>query len=106
MPATMRVGIVGCGNIAANHVIAFRGAGVEIAGCADVDAGRAAAFARRHEIPAAVGSVGALLDLCVDVVSVCTPHPTHEAVVTAAAARGVHVVCESPSRSISRRPAG
>jgi len=76
MPATMRVGIVGCGNIAANHVIAFRGAGVEIAGCADVDAGRAAAFARRHEIPAAVGSVDALLDLGVDVVSVCTPHPS------------------------------
>jgi len=37
----MRVAIVGCGNIAANHVIAFRGAGVEIVGCADVDAVRA-----------------------------------------------------------------
>ena len=96
MPATMRVGIVGCGNIAANHVLAFRGAGVEIVGCADVDDGRAAGFARRHEIPAAVGSVDALLDLGVDVVSVCTPHPTHEAVVTAAAARGVHVLCEKP----------
>ena len=96
MPATMRVGIVGCGNIAANHVAAFRGAGVEIVGCCDVDAGRAAGFARRHEIPAAVGSVDALLDLGVDVVSVCTPHPTHEAVVTAAAARGVHVLCEKP----------
>ena len=31
-----------------------------------------------------------------DVVSVCTPHPTHEAVVTAAAARGAHVLCEKP----------
>ena len=33
---------------------------------------------------------------CVDVVSVCTPHPTHEAVVTAAAAWGAHVLCEKP----------
>ena len=31
-----------------------------------------------------------------DIVSVCTPHPTHEAVVTAAAARGAHVLCEKP----------
>lgn len=27
---------------------------------------------------------------------VCTPHPTHEAAVTAAAARGAHVLCEKP----------
>jgi predicted dehydrogenase len=92
----MRVGIVGCGNIAGNHVIAFRGAGVEIVGCADVDAGRAARFAAVHRIPAAVASVDALLDLGLDAVSVCTPHPTHEAVVTAGAARGVHVLCEKP----------
>ena len=37
----MHVGIVGCGNIAANHVVAFREAGVEVVACADVDAGRA-----------------------------------------------------------------
>lgn len=92
----MRVGVVGCGNIAANHVVAFRGAGVEVVACADVDAARAAGFAARHGIPAAVASVDALLDLGVDAVSVCTPHPTHEAVVTAAAARGVHVLCEKP----------
>jgi predicted dehydrogenase len=92
----VRVGIVGCGNIAANHVVAFRKAGVEVVACADVDAGRAARFAGTHRIPAAVTSVDALLDLAVDVVSVCTPHPTHEAVVTAAAARGAHVLCEKP----------
>jgi UDP-N-acetyl-2-amino-2-deoxyglucuronate dehydrogenase len=93
----MRVGIVGCGNIAGNHVTAFRAAaGVEVVACCDVDADRAAAFAARHGIPASVASVDALLDLGVDVVSVCTPHPTHEAVVTAAAARGAHVLCEKP----------
>jgi predicted dehydrogenase len=93
----MRIGIVGCGNIAANHVAGFRAArGAEVVACCDVDAQRAAAFAARHGVPTSVGSVEALLDLGVDVVSVCTPHPTHEAVVTAAAARGVHVLCEKP----------
>jgi UDP-N-acetyl-2-amino-2-deoxyglucuronate dehydrogenase len=92
----VRVGVVGCGNIAANHVVAFRDAGVEVVGCADVDAGRAAAFAARHGIPSSVAGVEALLDLGVDVVTVCTPHPTHEAVVTAAAVRGAHVLCEKP----------
>jgi hypothetical protein len=61
--AVVLVGIVGCGNIAANHVVAFREAGVEVVACADVDAGRADGFRRTHEIPAAVTSVDALLDL-------------------------------------------
>ena len=97
MPATMRVGIVGCGNVAGNHAAAFAGLpGVDLVACCDVDPARAAAFAARHGIAGSVGSVDALLDLGVDVVSVCTPHPTHEAVVTAAAGRGVHVLCEKP----------
>ena len=37
-----------------------------------------------------------LLDLGLDVVSVCTPHPTHEDIVTRAAANGVNVLCEKP----------
>ena len=69
----MLVGIVGCGNIAANHVVAFREAGVEVVACADVDAGRAEEFARAHGIPAAVADVDAVLDRNVDLVSVCTP---------------------------------
>jgi UDP-N-acetyl-2-amino-2-deoxyglucuronate dehydrogenase len=93
----MRVAIVGCGNIAGNHVAAFRVApGTEVVACCDLDADRAAGFAARHGVPTSVASVDALLDLGVDVVSVCTPHPTHESVVTAAAARGVHVLCEKP----------
>jgi UDP-N-acetyl-2-amino-2-deoxyglucuronate dehydrogenase len=94
---TLRVGIVGCGNIAGNHLTAFRGApDTEVVACCDVDAARAAAFAARYGVPAAVGDVAALLDRGVDVVTVCTPHPTHEQVVVAAAARGAHVLCEKP----------
>jgi UDP-N-acetyl-2-amino-2-deoxyglucuronate dehydrogenase len=96
-PTQLRAAIVGCGTVAANHARAYRAAsGVDLVACCDPVPGRAAAFAARHGIEAAVGDMDALLDLGADVVSVCTPHPTHEAVVLAAAARGVHVLCEKP----------
>ena len=102
----MRVGIVGCGNIAGNHVTAFRAADTEVVACCDVAAGRAAAFAARHGVPTSVSTVDALLDLGVDVVSVCTPHPTHEAVVTAARLGARTCSARSRSRSTWPRPGG
>ena len=93
----LRVGIAGCGAISHNHVNAFRALdGVEIVGVCDIDPARAHATAREWGIPNAVSTVGALLALDLDVVSVCTPHPTHEEVVLQAAAAGVHVLCEKP----------
>src|SRR5699024_2434510 len=74
----LRAGIVGGGAIAGTHVGAYRAAeGVEATACCAIDAARAR-------------------DLGVEVMSVCTPHPTHEAVVLAAAERGVHVLREKP----------
>ena len=95
--APLRVGVVGCGNIAGNHVDAYRAAaGVELVAVSDVDLDRARAFADAHGIGGAVRTVDELLDLGLDAVSVCTPHPVHEEVVVACAARGVHVLCEKP----------
>jgi predicted dehydrogenase len=77
----MRVGIVGCGNIAGNHVAAFRATpGTEVIACCDVDVGRAAALAGRHGIASAVAAVEALLDLLQwfmgECVEVSAAHPT------------------------------
>lgn len=95
--STLRAGLVGCGAIAANHVAALRAQqGVEVVACVDVDLERAEAFAAQHGIARAYASVDELLAAGVDLVSVCTPHPTHEAVVVAAAAASVHVLCEKP----------
>lgn len=95
--APLRAGIIGCGAIAANHVEALRAQpGVEVTICMDVDPDRAAAFAAEHGIGAATHSVEELLHSGVDLVSVCTPHPTHEAIVVAAAEAVVHVLCEKP----------
>ncbi|MGY3379510.1 UDP-N-acetyl-2-amino-2-deoxyglucuronate dehydrogenase [Arthrobacter sp. TE12231] len=96
-PRTLRVGIAGCGAISRNHLAAFRALdNVQIAGVCDVDLDRAQATAAAWGVPAAVATVGELLDLDLDLVSVCTPHPTHEDVVLQAAAAGVHVLCEKP----------
>lgn len=93
----LRAGVIGCGNIAANHVEALRSqTGVTVVACVDVDVTRAREFADAHGIAEAYGSVEELLAGGVDLVSVCTPHPTHEAIVIAAAKAGVHVLCEKP----------
>ncbi len=93
----LRVGIVGCGMISRNHLAAFSALEtVELVGVCDVDLARARSTADAWSIGAAVDSVSALLALGLDIVSVCTPHPTHEAVVLEAAAAGVHVLCEKP----------
>ena len=97
MTSPFRVGIVGCGNIADNHFQSYSALpGVEIAGVCDVDLGRAQAFAAERGIAGAVASVRELIALGIDALSVCTPHPTHEAVVSEAAAAGVHILCEKP----------
>ncbi|QZY53468.1 Gfo/Idh/MocA family oxidoreductase [Leucobacter tenebrionis] len=88
---------MGCGNIADNHVRAYESFdAVEVVAVCDVDLARAEAFASERGIERAVDSVQKLVDLGVDAVSVCTPHPTHEQVVTEAVRRGVHVLCEKP----------
>jgi len=94
---TLRVGIAGCGAISRNHLEAFRALdNVQIVGVCDIDPDRARATAAAWGIPAAVTTVGELLGLGLDLVSVCTPHPTHENVVLQAAAAGVHLLCEKP----------
>ena len=62
----------------------------------DVDLARAQDTAGTWNIAHAVDSVDRLLALQLDIVSVCTPHPTHEAVVLQAARAGVNVLCEKP----------
>ncbi|WP_028266911.1 Gfo/Idh/MocA family protein [Arthrobacter sp. MA-N2] len=94
---SLRIGIAGCGAISANHLEAFRSLkDVEIVGVCDIDLQRAKDTAEAWGIPAAVNTVRELLDLELDIVSVCTPHPTHEDVVLQAAAAGAHVLCEKP----------
>lgn len=103
--ATLKVAIIGTGAIFRNHLEAYRALdNVEVVAVCDIDAALAQKTAQENNIPRAFGSTAELFaasqdptDLGrVDIVSVCTPHPTHEAVVVEAAEAGVHVLCEKP----------
>ncbi len=94
----MRTGIVGCGGIARIHAQALAELPEsEFVACCDIDEGRARALAAQHHVPHVFTDVQALVRSgLVEAICVCTPHPTHAAVVVAAAEAGVHVLCEKP----------
>ncbi len=93
----MRIGIVGCGKIARNHVRALRSIpGVEVVAVGDVDVVRARGFAAAHDIRRHYGDVDEMLAIGLDAVTICTPHGAHEAGVLAAARHRTHVLCEKP----------
>jgi predicted dehydrogenase len=93
----VRVGILGCGLIARNHVAALRDvAGVEVTAVADLDPDRARAFATGHGVGNWYDDADRMLATGLDAVTVCTPNAAHEAGVLAAARHRTHVLCEKP----------
>lgn len=94
----VRVGLVGCGKIAETHAQGLHSLpDADFVACCDQDLSRATALATRYGAPHTFDDVGALMRSgLIDAVLVCTPHPAHETVVVAAAAAGVHVLCEKP----------
>ncbi len=69
----LRVGIIGCGLIAANHVSALRAAAdTDVVAAADTDGARARDFARRHDVPLAYSDPEQLFTAGVHAVIVCT----------------------------------
>jgi len=96
-PATVRWGLVGASNIARTWVAnAIRSVpGCRLVAVASRDAEHARAFARDFDIPNAVSSVDELFPL-VDAIYVSTSNDRHAEITLAAAAAGVHVLCEKP----------
>jgi len=94
---TVRVGIIGCGRIARNHLSALRSiAGVEVVAVVDIDPDRARTFAAEHGVARCYPDADRMLASGLDVVTVCTPHAAHEAGVLMAARHHTHVLCEKP----------
>ena len=96
-PHPMRVGIIGAGNIARNHMKGYTAAGAHVVAIADTNPvtleTRAAEWSVRH----AFSDFRDLLQLPgLDAVSICTPNAAHHAPTLAAAAAGIHVLCEKP----------
>jgi UDP-N-acetyl-2-amino-2-deoxyglucuronate dehydrogenase len=62
-----------------------------------VDEARARAMSGQYDVPNIYTDAEKMLNSgTVDAVCVCTPHPSHAPLVVAAAAAGVHVICEKP----------
>ena len=96
----VRIGVVGARLAADTHLRALahlRGTRAEVTAVAASTRQSAEAFARRHEVPAALDDWRALVARPdVDLVDVCCPNDLHEAVAVAAAGAGKHVVVEKP----------
>ncbi|MEU6553257.1 Gfo/Idh/MocA family oxidoreductase [Streptomyces sp. NPDC046915] len=102
MTAPLRVGIVGCGNVALNfHVPAYLAEPDRFAVTALADPtperlelGRTITGLSPEQVHGDALALLARDD--VDVVDVCTPQHLHRALVVAAAAAGKHILCEKP----------
>ena len=97
MTATVRVGIAGARFAARFHLQGLRrvyGVSVEIAGVTSKTAEARDAFAREFGVPA----FATFKDLCeaVDVVDLCSPPSSHEALAIEALKHGKHVIVEKP----------
>lgn len=92
----LRVGILGAGYIARAHAAAYAATpGVRVIAVADPVRAKAVTFG--GEVGAEwSGEPEALLASDLDIVSVCTPTPTHADLVVAALGSGKSVLCEKP----------
>jgi predicted dehydrogenase len=97
-PTSVRAAIVGAGLMGRWHADAVHRSGSRVVAIVDRDAARAQSLASSLPgTPAIAEDVGyAIRDHRVDVVHVCTPIATHEAVTGAAIASGAHVLVEKP----------
>lgn len=92
----LRVGIAGAGFVAAPHLNAYAAQpGVRVVGVADAVLHKAQRLAAEVDALACV-SFDELLDLDLDIVSICTPPATHAALSIQALEAGLHVLCEKP----------
>lgn len=93
----LRVGIVGCGTIAAAHLPYIRKAGGVVVGAADPYLKNVCELADQHSIQRTYDNPIDLFDVeKPDVVHVLTPPHTHADVAIAALERGIHALVEKP----------
>jgi len=96
---TLKVGIVGTGNIADYHAKAFKSLApkFEIVAIADLQKDRAVDFAEKHDVPNICADLEELLVFSdLDVVDLCTPPRFHVEQILSSLDAGLNVICEKP----------
>jgi predicted dehydrogenase len=96
---TIKIGLIGCGDIASCHVTGYLAIPEEARVTAVSDLIEASAQLRARELGRSrvFGDFRALIDEGdVDAVDICLPHHLHKDAILAAAAAGKHILCEKP----------
>ncbi|NLK07278.1 MAG: Gfo/Idh/MocA family oxidoreductase [Firmicutes bacterium] len=100
MSDSIRIGIIGTGNIARSYARAYRDIPeAEIVGLCDIVPGKAAAYGEREGFPNAKTYVryqDMLEELELDAVSISTPNASHGFITVDCLEAGKHVLCEKP----------
>jgi UDP-N-acetyl-2-amino-2-deoxyglucuronate dehydrogenase len=94
----LRLGVIGCGDIAGYMAwFARLNRRIELVACCDTSPERAARFARRHRIPHHTTSYRQMLDgRELDTVYLAVPHHLHYEMLGAAVSQGLPVLVEKP----------
>ena len=94
----LRVGLIGAGDIAQNHLVAWRKVErAAVVAICDLDEARARARADAFAIPAVYADATAMFAAeKLDAVDIATWRETHAELTQLAAAHGVHVLCQKP----------
>jgi UDP-N-acetyl-2-amino-2-deoxyglucuronate dehydrogenase len=94
----IRIAVVGCGRISANHFAAIEAhkEDLQLSAVCDIDGAIASAVAQCHGVPPFTDLDGLLQGCEVDVVTLCTPSGMHPAQTIRAARAGLHIITEKP----------
>ena len=96
---SLRIGVVGVGVMGSNHARVLAGlAGVTLVGIADPDR-KQAEFVAQTLGCEGVATVGELLDLGLDAITIAAPTQLHHEIALTCIGRGVHVLVEKPIAS-------
>jgi predicted dehydrogenase len=98
MGKTIRIGIIGCGAIGAEHAKALAQVdGAKIIGCCDTDAARAEEYRQVYGVAYATSEHERIItDPEIDAIYVLTQHDSHADLCIRAARAGKHVLVEKP----------
>lgn len=96
MGRTIRLGLVGIGEMAELHAVAARSVGIELTIAAGRTPERARDLGSRLGVPIADSFAAVLADPSVTAVDLCVPNDVHRAYAEQAFAAGKHVLCEKP----------
>lgn len=97
MQETIRVGLIGCGVIAGNHLASLDAdPRASVVAVADPDRARAVQLVGDRPIAIEPDHQALLARDDIDLVHILTPHSDHVAHLEAAVAAGKHVICEKP----------